>query len=45
MATSIDDEINKMCVLRMILMRGENCEDIVRKAMGEGEGSLKEKFR
>ena len=30
---------------RMMLLRGDNTEENVRKALGEGDGSLKEKFR
>merc|ERR1719471_1276279 len=30
---------------KMLLLRGENCEEVIRTALGEGEGSLKEKFR
>ena len=30
---------------RMMLLRGEQCEDTLRKYIGEGEGSLREKFR
>ena len=30
---------------RMMLLRGEQCEETIRKFIGEGEGSLREKFR
>ena len=29
----------------MLLVRGQNCEEAARTALGEGEESLKEKFR
>ena len=29
----------------MLLVRGQNCEEATRNALGEGEESLKEKFR
>ena len=29
----------------MLLVRGQNCEEVTRNALGEGEESLKEKFR
>ena len=32
-------------VFRMLLIRGQNCEEVARNALGEGEESLKEKFR
>ena len=30
---------------RMMLIKGANTEETVRKALGEGDGSLKEEFR
>ena len=30
--------------IRMMLLRGDNSEETARKALGEGDGSLKEKI-
>ena len=32
-------------IIRMMLLRGGKCEETVRKALGEGDGSFKEEFR
>ena len=38
-------KLNLTLFSRMLLLRGENCEEVIRTALGEGEGSIKEKFR